>query len=190
MEDGIIRTVLKKLDEIPPLALLMVDAGLGLFVFVAHAGALALTVAGVDAAFARFVPALIVSVFLAFLVMISSVAALIVERWRVRVLRVHAVLLGVGAAGLLIWGIKLVVAGIPQDPEGGFAWTPGLFTLIVFYCTYLMRRAWLLPWQPRSVTVRHRYLWVAALAFAIELGVIARPAGHMHEVLGGFGSGF
>ena len=87
-------------------------------------------------------------------------------------LAVQAVACTAGAASLVIWAVWIVFFGTP--PGVGFAWSPGVLSLVLGYSVYLLRRSVLAAQCSRSPVLFYSHLWLAAAMLPIDIAVIVR----------------
>jgi hypothetical protein len=162
-----------QLDGVSPTKLTLVNVAIAAFVGVAHGGALALVLSERVSVFdADGVKSLAtVTLPLAALILVSSVAAAFHRRLLEDVLKLHAAVLLVGAVAAMGEVAWVVVNGFPSE---SVTWTPGLFTALMTYAFYLFRRMWLSPWTCRSYAAMNLHWLAAPVALAIELAVIVR----------------
>ena len=168
-----LRAGLLWLDTLDERAFVAVDLALGLFIGVAHGGALALALTGLAPPFVPFAPLLIGSLVLALLVIVSGGIALLAPAKRPPVLRAHAVALSVMATAVLIASAYWVVNGLPS---GRFAWTPGILTGICVDPFFLLRRFVLSARSSGSPALADLPIWIGLLAIAAEVGIGVRLA--------------
>ena len=178
--------VLDKLDHVSPKVILIINLVLGLFVLIAHSGALALITLGKAPEFERYKIVLLVSVVISTFVVVSSIYSFIRSSKREGVLKLHAIVFLPGALLLLGWGAKLVLRGLPSGVN--FYWTPGLYTALVFYAVYLFRRTFLRGYASESNVVKHCHVWAGVVALALEVGVLVRIVLQFRSFFGGPGT--
>jgi hypothetical protein len=172
---AVLATLLAELERVPERAMLLVNAGLGAFVFVAHGGALLLVLGGrvpIPPDYAALVRTLVpFTLPIAGLVTVGSVVALVWQATRRVVLCLQAILLLFFGVGLLAWSVSILIQGIPP---GNFAWTPGFLTLWVTYAVFLTVR-FALPDTPRKhPSARYVIVLAAVVALPVDLGVFLR----------------
>lgn len=166
-----INNALQKLDGIPEKALLFVDLGLACFVGLAHGGALLIALAQQEEQLEFVRPLASVTLPLAGLIIVSSVAALVWKRSRSAILGAHAVVLTLGAAALLGWAVSILINGIPKITR--FSWSPGMLTFLCVYPFYLLRRTVLARFGKRFV-VKYLHVMVLVIALAVDIGVFVK----------------
>jgi len=184
------RTILKdpfeRLEKIPDSTLLLVNAGLGGFVLLAHGGALLIVLRGrapVPPDYAAMTRTLApFSLLIAWLVVSGSVFGFVRPRGGRFVLAAQALILLLSGTGLLAWASRIVVEGIP---DVSFGWTPGLLTAWVVYSVFLCARV-VLPARWRQYPSL-AYLVVAAcvLTVPVDLGVFIRQIAKMSRMMAG-----
>jgi hypothetical protein len=154
---------------------------LAAFVGFAHGGALLLARAHPAPNAPNIESIATVSLPLAAFVFLTAVLGLVVRRVCPIVLASHGVLFLVGAVVLLVWGIGLLIYGIPTDVH--FSWSPGFFTVIVAYAVYVFTRH-TLPAKVRAWSAIFYAPLVALIAAAgVDIGVFVR---FTHEVASHF----
>lgn len=114
--------------------------------------------------------ALILSVAAA--VGITAMLALAKPEYRQKTLAFHAVALAVGATALLIWGLNLTWGSLTSTLK--ITWTVGWLTAFASYSAYLTSQTILAYARNRSIVVKYAYLWVGAMAFAVDVFVCFR----------------
>jgi hypothetical protein len=173
---------LAKADAMSERKLLLINVALACFVALAHGGALAITYTKPtpDAEGIRHLAS--ISLPIAALVILSAAVALFSPGSRRTVLSLHGLVFAASSVLMLLWGLGLLVNGIP---EGNFSWSVGLFSLWVAYSVFVLSR-FTLPSYLRSQPVVF-YAPVAALLIAavIDIGVFLRL---MNEIGARFGS--
>ena len=132
-----VRALLDKADGVPGKLILWINLALCAFVGVAHGGALAITYVKPtpDAQGIRQLAA--ISLPLVAVVSITAAVALLWPQLRRPTLKLHGAVLALGAVAAWFWALSLVIGGIP---EGNFAWSPGLMSLLVAYGIYVFSR--------------------------------------------------
>jgi hypothetical protein len=176
----------ERLEKIPDSTLLLVNAGLGGFVLLAHGGALLIVLRGTAPAppdYAAMIRTLApFSLLSAWLVATGSAFGFVRPRSRRLVLAAQALILLLSGAGLLVWASRIVVEGIP---DVNFGWTPGLLTGWVVYSVFLCARV-VLPARWRQYPSL-AYLVVAAcvLTVPVDLGVCVRQIAKMSRMTTG-----
>ncbi len=159
------------LDSIPTRTLVGINAGLAAFVGIAHGGALLLTFYQ-SSPMERLIRSIATySLSLVAFVLLSSLAALCVGHILEKVLKAHAGVLLVGAIFSVRWAVDLGVNGIPYE---NFSWTPGLFSGVVSYAAFLVRRTWLAEFIQTSFVVRNLHLLVFLAVVPIEIAVLVQ----------------
>jgi hypothetical protein len=160
-------------DRFPVQVVLILNVLLALFVGVAHGGALIVSrltaTAPQEAALIRNLAT--ITLPLAAALLATSILSALRPRLRPPVLAAHAFVLLTGAVGMMVWGVNIIATGLPLSR---FAWTPGFFTLLVFYAAYLFRRFVLLPAGVHDGFAYHSHLAAAGLAVVVEAGVLVR----------------
>jgi len=176
----------ERLEKIPDSTLLLVNAGLGGFVLLAHGPALLILLRGtapIPPDYAAIIRALApFSLLIASLVVAGSAFGFVRPRSRRFVLAAQALILLLSGAGSLAWAVRFVVAGIP---DVNFAWTLGLLTSWVVYSIFLCARFVLpAPWGKYPALA---YLVVAACMFAmpVDLGVFVCFVAKMSRMMAG-----
>jgi hypothetical protein len=173
---------LAKADAVSERKFLWVNVGLACFVALAHGGALAITYAKPtpDAEGIRQLAS--ISLPIAALVIVTAAYALFSSSSRRAVLGLHGIVFAASAVGMLLWGLGLLLNGIP---EGNFSWSVGLFSLWIAYSVFVLSR-FTLPSHLRSHPVIF-YAPMAALlgAAVIDIGVFIRLT---NEIGARFGS--
>jgi hypothetical protein len=166
---------LDQLEQLPERLILVVNGVLGAFVALAHGGALVLIQAGVPApleyveSVRQLVP---YTLPIAAVVVLSTGLGLLFPRLKRVVLIGQAIVLCGGTAALLSWALKVAAWGIP---EGNFAWTPGLLTVLAAYSAYLTARFVLrAKWQLRQL--RYAPVVAAVLVIPVDIAVFLRLA--------------
>ena len=162
---------LTKADAMSERKLLLINVALACFVALAHGGALAITYTKPtpDAEGIRQLAS--ISLPIAALVILSAAVALFNPSSRRTVLSLHGLVFAASAILMLLWGLGLLVNGIP---DGNFSWSVGLFSLWVAYSAFVFCR-FTLPSYLRSHPVVF-YAPVAALLIAavVDIGVFLR----------------
>ena len=166
-----ITKAIARVDAVSIRALLLVDLGLAIFVGIAHGGGLLVALAQ-DSPMLGFIrPVAIVSLPVAGLVIVTSLAALARPLWRLSVLTGHSIVLCLASLATLGWAVSLLVGGIPVC---NFAWSPGLMSVFCAYPFYLLRRTLLRSQLPRSFFVQHLHMVVLVAALVVDFGVFIR----------------
>ena len=116
----------------------------------------------------------------------TGLLGLIFSSARVWVLRIHAIVIGIGTVSLCYWALELAINGLP---DGGFSWSPGFLESIAGYAALLVCR-FNLPDRLRANGKIYLIPVSAALfMIPIDLGVLLRffekMQGMMHFPLGG-----
>jgi hypothetical protein len=132
-----LRTLVNKVDGISQRTILWTDLALGCFIALGHGGALAVTYGKPtpDADAIRQVAS--ISLPLAAVVLLTSVAALVRVDFRRRALAIHGVVFTAAAVVTLLWALSILVRGLP---EGTFVWSVGIMTALVGYGLFVASR--------------------------------------------------
>jgi hypothetical protein len=176
--------LLDQLDKVPEPVLLVLNALMAGFVWLAHGGALLLTYLKKSPVPPDQVE--MIRTMAAFTLPLAGVTALAsgVALWRARVrplcLACQAVVLLGSAAALLAWAVSVLVRGIP---EGNFSWSPGLLTGWVTYSTFLFVR-YGVPAGWRTPRLRYLPFAVLALSLPVDVGVFFRLLLKMNRLMG------
>jgi hypothetical protein len=173
---------LAKADAVSESRLLLINVGLACLVAIAHGGALAITLTKPTPDAEGIRQLATISLPIAALVILSAAVALVSSRSRRTVLRLHGVVFVGSAVAMLVWGLGLLIYGIP---EGNFSWSVGLFSLWVAYSVFVFCR-FTLPSNLRSHPAVFYAPVTAILAAAVvDIGVFLRL---MSEMGARFGS--
>ncbi len=167
--------VLAKLDAASPRVFLYTNLAIAGFVLLAH-GLLLLVL--------RLKPSIpqpegvigmtLVSLPVASFVILSSVAALLVERARAGVLAFHGASLLLGALAMLAFALHVVLWGMSG---GDVSWTPGLFSLGIAYAVFVFTRYTVpVAWRTKPA-ITFAPVWSLAIAFVVEAAVLVRLVG-------------
>ncbi len=163
-----ISRAVRKIDEMPDFVPLIINMAIAAFVGLAHGGALVVALVKDPANLDDLLPLVSVTLPSAAFIALSSIIALIWSRTRGVLLTVHTLLLCAGAAAIFLWAASLLVHGIP---EGNFAWSPGLMSLMCAYPVFLLRRTLLSRMIDRSFVVRYMHVMAFVVALAVDIGV-------------------
>jgi hypothetical protein len=178
----LLRSLLIKADAWSPRALLWVNIVLAGFVTVAHGGALLVANAQGSPDIAEIRSLAAVSLPLAALVLACSVLGLASLRLRLAALALQGAVFVFAVAPQLLWGVELLVHGIPL---GNFAWSVGLFTVTAAYAVYVFSR-YTVPARLRTkAAIYYSPLLTLGVAAVVDVGVFVRFA---LQLGGGFGA--
>ena len=176
-----LRALVTKLDGIPERAILWANLALACLIGIAHGGALALTYAkpGPEADSIRQLAS--ISLPIAGVVLVTSVAALIQAPFRHTVLALHGALFAAAAVVTVVWALSILVSGIP---EGKFVWSPGMMSALVAYAFFVGSR-YSLPLRFRNrALVFYAPLLALVVSIPIDVAVFVKT---INEVAKGFG---
>jgi hypothetical protein len=177
-----LRSLLAKTDAWPPRVLLWVDLVIAGFVALAHGGAL-LAIRAHPTPDAPDIESLaMVSLPLAGLLLGSAVLGLAVAKVQRPVLALHGVVFLAAAIVEVVWGINLLVHGIPS---GNFSWSVGLFSVSVVYAVFVFSRFTVSARLRASLPIYYSPVLALAVAVPIDIGVLVR---FTHELNARFGS--
>jgi len=171
--DTLLKKLITTLDQLPERILLVANSVFGVFVILAHGGALALTYVHPDDNAESIRQLASISLPLAVLVLASSIYAFTFERHRAVILKIHAIILLCANLALIFWGISLLLG---EFPRGNFGWTPGMMTGMFAYSIYLCRRTWLAQSIGSSALVRYLHVLAIIVVLPIDLSIFARFA--------------
>lgn len=154
--------------------LLQVNLAVALFVLLANGSALLLGLLGKapDVLANLLEIALILTV--AAVVVVTAMLALVKPEYRQKTLTFHAASLAAGATALLIWGLSLTGGSATSMPK--VTWSVGWLTAFASYSAYLVSQTILADARNRSIAVKYAYLWIGAIAFAVDVFVFLRLA--------------
>jgi len=178
----VLRSLLAKADAWSPRVLLWINLALAGFVSVAHGGALLVARANSSADVPDIESLATVSLPLAALVFVSGVLGLAVQRLRHAILGLHGAVFLFAAIEQFVWGIELLVRGIPS---GNFSWSVGLFTATVAYAVYLFSRYTVPAKLSAMPAIFYSPAFALVAAAVVDIGVIVRFASQMFAQFGG-----
>lgn len=162
---------LAKADAMSERKLLLINLALACFVALAHGGALAITYTRPTPDAEGIRQLATISLPIAALVILSAAVALFSPGPRRTVLSVHGLVLAVSAVLMLLWGLQLLVNGIP---DGNFSWSAGLFTLWVAYSAFVFCRFTLPSHLRRHPVAFHAPVAALLIAAVVDIGVLLR----------------
>ena len=93
----------------------------------------------------------------------------------------HGWVLFVGGIAALAWAASLLVRGIPQ---GNFAWSPGLLSVLVCYSVFVVSRYGMPPALRTQPGCFYAPLVALAIAIPVDLGVFVTFVGEMGKRFG------
>jgi lysylphosphatidylglycerol synthetase-like protein (DUF2156 family) len=162
-----------QLEQLPEVLVLLLNAGLGAFVLLAHGGALLLLLSGKvpatpehEATIRTMAP---VTLSIAGLVVLSSLVGLVASRTHKVVDRLQAVILFLSGTAMLAWAGNILIGGIPP---GNFSWGVGLLTGWVSYSGLLCSRTVLEKQWKQGL--RYMTVTAAIVALVVDFGVLVR----------------
>lgn len=178
-----VKALFERLETIPEPAILLVNAGLGGFVLLAHGGALLLVLSGKVPAppgYADLVRTMVpFTLPIAGLVLTGSAIGMVWPTARRVVLPLQAIILVLSGVALLIWAGGIVIHGIPA---GNLAWAPGFLTGWVAYSGFLCGRfVFRAAWRQHPA-IRYIAVIAAAVALPVDVGVFLRFLAKMSHV--------
>ncbi|MBI5696540.1 MAG: hypothetical protein HZC51_12555 [Nitrospirae bacterium] len=168
---GYLERAVRRIDEMPEFLMLVINIGIACFIILAHGGWLAATMMQKNWSMTDILPVALGSLPVALLIVISAAVALAREKYREKALAFHAIVLSLGAAGLLGWAIYMIIAG---TPEGNFSWGGGMLPLFCTYPVYMLRRTVLKQRIYSSSFIKYMHVWVLAISIFADLGVLGR----------------
>jgi hypothetical protein len=167
----LLRTLLGKADTLPLRLFLWIDLGLAGFVALAHGGALLLVRAHPTADAAQIESIATISLPLSALIALSAVIGLAAVRTRKIVLSLHGIVFSVAAMIELVWGLSLILGGIPK---GNFSWGAGMFSASICYAAFVFSR-FCFPERLRAIAAIYYAPAIAlGIAVPIDFGVFFR----------------
>lgn len=166
-----LRGLLEKWDGVSQTRLLWINAGLASLVGISHGGALAIEIGKPDSNADAIRAIATISLPIAAAVLLSALAALMLEKMRRAVLGAHGIAFCIGVAAMLAWAVKIIFTGLP---EGNFRWGVGLLTLSVGYAVFLATRFALPQKFLLRPFVRHAPVVALAVAAIVDVGVFLR----------------
>ena len=152
--------------------LLQVNLAVAIFALLANGSALLLGLLGKAPDVLANLLELTLILTVAAAVVVTAMLALAKPEYRQKTLAFHAIALAVGAAALLIWGLSLIW-GSPTSTLK-VTWSVGWLTAFASYSAYLVSQTILTYARNRSIVVKYAYLWVGAIAFAVDVFVFLR----------------
>jgi hypothetical protein len=107
-----------------------------------------------------------ITIPLALILVISSIAAIVHLSLRAATLKFHAVVLGLSWLGAMYFSIRVALFGVPIGVS--FVWNPLIFALVVAYPIYLVPRAF----PPLSASKWAAIAPLGAVALSILLSAV------------------
>ncbi len=167
-----LEAMLAKLDAASPRVFLYANLVIAAFVLLGHG--MTLLVLHLRPSISQpegMIGMTMVSLPVASIVMMSSVAALLVERARAGVLAFHGASLMLGALAMLAFALHVVLWGMSG---GNFSWTPGLFSLGIAYAVFVFTRYTVpVSWRTKPA-ITFAPVWSLAIAFLVEVSIFVR----------------
>jgi hypothetical protein len=158
---------LRRAYAVPDIYLVWVNIALAGFVTLSHGGALLVALSKDSPQLDEIRALAMLSLPLCALVLVSAVAGLLHRGWMRRVLMVHSGVVVLSAVVLILWSLKLLFMGIPEER---FVWMVGMLTAWVTYAAVLAVRVLFANWSSAY------YMPAFALLFAavVDIGVLTR----------------
>ena len=176
-----LRALVNKVDGVSERALLWTNVALSCFVGLAHGGALAITYAKPtpDADAIRQLAS--ISLPLAAVVLLTSVAGLARVDFRRPALAIHGLIFAAAAVVTLLWALSILVRGLP---EGRFVWSVGMMTALLVYGFFVASRYSVPKPFREHVAVFYAPLLALVVSLPIDVAVFVKT---FSEVARGFG---
>ncbi len=168
-----LRALLIKVNGIPEHGLLWANVGLACFVALAHGGALAISLSKPTPNTEGIRHLAMFSLPIALIVITSAGLALVLPKWRGRVLGIHGYVFSASAVALLLWALNLLVNGLSQ---GNFTWSVGFLSAWVCYSVLLAGRFSVPPNLRTHEAVFYAPAAALLLSLPLDVGVFIRVA--------------
>jgi hypothetical protein len=172
----ILARAVEAVDKVSVVALLLINAALAGFLLLAQGGALAAAYFAQPNKVSEILPKALVSLPLATIIILSSLAALLNTRWRSVILSGQALILVAGSVALFGWALSVLFRGLPQ---GRFSWAPGLMTAFCVYPIYVLRRTVFARHISACWWVYYLHLITLLVVLPVDAGVFARVISKM-----------
>jgi hypothetical protein len=158
--------------------MLQVNIAIAIFVLLANGSALVLGLSGKAPEVLANLTEVVLILAVAIAVFGTAILALAKLEYRQKVLTFHAVSFAVGAIALALWGLSLAfhATGGSDIPAVKVTWSAGWLTAFAAYSAFLVTQTLFAHARTTSIVVKYSYLWVGAIALAVDVFVFSRLA--------------
>lgn len=162
----------------PSPRLLQVNIAIAVFVLLANGSALLLGLSGKAPEVLANLSEVVLILTVAIAVVVTALLALVKSEYRQKVLTFHAVSFGAGATAVALWGLSLAMHLTRTSAASPVreTWSVGWLTALASYSAYLVTQTVLAHARNSSIAVKYAYLWIGAIAFAVDVYVFLRLA--------------
>ena len=158
---------LKRAYSVSDIHVVLVNVAIAGFVTFSHGGALLIALSKGSPELAEIRGLAMFSLSLCVVVLASALSVLLHRGWLRRVLVVHTGISVLSAAWLILWALKLLFVGIPDEQ---FVWMVGFLTAWVTYAAVLAVRYLL----ANSSSAYYAPVFALLIAAALDIGVLTR----------------